>query len=90
SSPFHPTVQGTRPNPGWSALQAIEHGGYVYTTYMSGGISREPAATFGSGLQTFYATRFQANALCPDPNPPLDNGFYLADGRGGVHRINIP
>lgn len=88
TSTLAPSVQGTRSVSGKVALGAIEHQGDVYITYLSGGIEWEPAGTFGTPAPTLIATTMQANQLVPDPTNATSPQFYLADGRGGVHRIS--
>ena len=73
-----------------SALHVVEHGGFVYTTWLGGNpnvISREAAATFGSGPVQYY--RVPMNPISIEGDPTSSNHIYLFDARGGAHRLQF-
>jgi hypothetical protein len=75
-----------------SALYTIDDGTHVYTCYLGGIpsiLAREPVNGFG-GTQTptYYHTPMQGIYLALDTTTA--NAIYLADTRGGIHRVVFP
>ena len=62
----------------------------MYTTWLGGNpnvISREAAATFGSGPVQYY--RVPMNPISIEGDPTSSNHIYLFDARGGAHRLQF-
>ncbi|MBI4881568.1 MAG: hypothetical protein HY812_18185 [Planctomycetes bacterium] len=74
-----------------SALYAMDDGASVYTCYLGGVpsiIAKEPVSGFGTGTPGYYHTPMQPLHLVEDTTAP--GAFFLADARGGIHRVLFP